>query len=70
MKDKLKKPKTTRQLLESCEKLTERMIKVIDTIFDKGDINNKSFQDMLKDASDILNKIEEMEKELEQILTK
>jgi archaellum component FlaC len=60
---------TTRELLDWCDTNQKKMIKMLDAVFDNLDTSDPAVQDALKDASDILNDIEELEKEVEKILT-
>jgi uncharacterized protein Yka (UPF0111/DUF47 family) len=60
---------TTRELLEWCNNSQKKMISMLDTIFDNLDTSDPLIQSVLKDASVILNEIEELEEEVDEILT-
>ena len=61
---------TTRELLDWCDNNQKKMVKMLDTIFDKMDTSDPLIQELLVDASVILKDIEELEKEVDEILTK
>ena len=67
---KLKNVQTSRQLLEWCEESQKKMMKTIDRVFDSIDTTDPMVQEVLVEASDILKEIDELEEELNQILTK
>jgi heme oxygenase len=64
---KKRKP-TTRELYNWCDEGGERVLKVVDTALDKLNLDNPETKAILVEASDIIKEIEQLEKELEELL--
>jgi len=60
---------TTRELLDWCDSNQKKMVKMLDTIFDKLDTSDPLIQSLLVDASVILKDIKELEEEVDETLT-
>ena len=59
---------TTREILGWIGDNQKRILEILDIALDHGDLQNPQVQSILEDASSVLNEIEEMEKEVTQML--
>jgi hypothetical protein len=64
----MKKPESARELRTWCVEGHEKVLQLIDTAFDRLDVDKPETQSILKEATEILNEIEELEKELDELL--